>query len=183
MKESRERPEGVRNRLRRPGQGGATGSGTRGRGHLRRRSWIAVSGLAALWVVGSVAGTASAQEFTESARPAFRAETHPEGIRLVVEVPDGWALYAPVLPGEPAVRVGLPLRIEIGGAPVVPIRWPDAVRSDTPIGPARVHPAGTLHAVLPPIPGRPGPLQVTWALCSRDLCVPGRSRVALPDLR
>ena len=123
--------------------------------------------------------------------PVFGAEVEGDSVLLRFEVPEGWSLYAPVLPGPasdgtpeaaafpgPSSPAGRPLRLFHGGELLTVATWPEPVVRNTVLGPAQVHEAGR-HVGWIRL-GKPavGEIEVEWAICSQDLCVPGRTRVA-----
>ena len=109
--------------------------------------------------------------------------------RLYVDVPDGWALYAPA-----TGALGLPISARwvpsegsrAGGERAVdratdrrPIRLdgPPGRLESSAAGPVAVY-RGEVTLVLDgPGPTRGRDLEVTWALCRKEMCVPGRTRV------
>lgn len=133
---------------------------------------------------GRFAGPATlgAQEVQAQAfsPPRLRAslEQAADHVVLRLDVPEGWALYAPA-PGTP----GLPLRVSWAGdgvaLPLAP-SWPPDEPYPTNQGAARVF-RGSVTARLPAEALPPGvetlAASVRWAVCRPDLCVPGRSEV------
>ena len=146
-------------------------------------------GVALAWApgVGGVsasAGGVAAPVVPAPPEPGWSLERAEDGLALWIEVPPGWALYAP----EPG-PVGLPLEVAWLGPDGVPTgqvvraRWPAPRREPGPYGVARVYRERVSVALEPPAPARGGAsraLEVRWALCRDALCVPGTSRVVLP---
>lgn len=134
-----------------------------------------------LAITAIAAAPAASQDLAE-VRPVFRlVPDGPEALALTVCVPDGWALYAPDLPEHPTGGAGLPLRIRAGNDSVLPRAWPRPLSRSTVLGRSWIHPAGCFRAGLPAV----GPealaagLELSWALCRADLCIPGRTVVEL----
>ena len=136
-------------------------------------------------------GALAAQErpLGDRAEPAWSIAAGGEGgFVFRVEVPEGWALYAPD-PGE----LGLPLELAWVGADgsdggeggrEVRARWPEPREEDAAYGPARVYRGEVRVELEPPEPRvpRPGALEVRWAICRDDLCVPGTTELPLPSV-
>ncbi len=133
-----------------------------------------------------VSGQAGGQQrplSEESPRPVFWVDSYaaPE-LALTVCVPSPWSLYAPDLPDHPANGVGLPLRILAGERALSPTSWPSPESRATVLGRSWIHEAGCFGASvdLPEEAEAVTELGFRWALCRDDLCIPGRSVVAIP---
>lgn len=125
------------------------------------------------------------------------AEPHPR-LTLTVAPPAGWELYAPreagtrwwgeggqgspgrPRPGRPLL--GRPLAVVVPGGDGVGVRdvLPAPVASSQAGGLAFVY-DGPVRLSLDPLPAGVRRLEVRWALCREDRCVPGATGVPVPD--
>ncbi|MBT8335133.1 MAG: protein-disulfide reductase DsbD N-terminal domain-containing protein [Gemmatimonadetes bacterium] len=98
---------------------------------------------------------------------------------LTITVPDGWALYAP-----DTGSLGLPLTAHwIPADPTldtseVRLDGPPGRHESSPAGPVRVYRGRVALAIADEGSAPERDLEVRWALCQANLCVPGRTRVA-----
>lgn len=102
-----------------------------------------------------------------------------EGWTLALEVPAGWRMYAPR--GE-VPALGLPLTARwatSSGSKEVALAGPEPTEVVTEVGRTEVH-RGNIDFRVGPAPPAAQALEVTWALCRDDRCVPGRTRLDLP---
>lgn len=134
---------------------------------------------AADWNTSEVTALLEHLAATASPEPAFRLEA-PEGGRsdrwgVRVAIPEGWRLYAP-----DAADLGRPLaaRWTVAGGSSVPagLVGPPSIPEETAAGPVAVYRGSVELSVGAPPPGARG-LEISWALCRDDLCVPGRTTV------
>jgi hypothetical protein len=135
-------------------------------------AWVAI-------LVGAVTPplVAQAPSGPQAVAPRFElAESRTDGTwGLYVEIPEGWALYAP---GD--ATLGLPLTARWLGPEAA--ERPAALHGPTPVeevypwGSALVHRERVRLSLDSPAPGARA-LALRWALCRVDLCVPGESVV------
>lgn len=117
------------------------------------------------------------------------------GLVVRVAPPPGWSLYAPRTPtrseagegagegdvGADGPLLGLPLEARHPGGGILPLRGvrPEPEVRREPGGRTRVYrePVELFLAVPDPAPTA---LDLRWAVCREDRCIPGRTRVPVP---
>lgn len=98
--------------------------------------------------------------------------------RLELTVPDGWQIYAP---RTPVSSLGLPLTahwLSRTGRSEASIDGPEPTVRTTAAGPTAVHRGTVTFTIAAPRTDVVG-LELEWALCRDDQCVPGRTRIDL----
>lgn len=112
---------------------------------------------------------------------ALDRPAHADGPwRLEIGVPSGWSLYAPP---SPLVELGLPLTASwLAGArrTAALLAGPAPIAETGAAGPTEVYRGRVEMRVAAPA-GRVDALEVRWALCRADRCVPGTTVVAAPS--
>ena len=113
--------------------------------------------------------------------PTFAVYELGSGSVLEISLPEGWRLYAPTPAGEDASQVGLPLRIVAlpSGEHFEPGQWPTPLTLETVAGRGYAY-TESVDISLEGLPAGVSRLEVSWALCQEDLCIPGRTQVTVP---
>ena len=132
----------------------------------------------ALVLTGCIASPLAAQGRPDagSVAPGFElTSAGAEGTwTLGIDIPRGWALYAPDT-GE----LGLPLTArwagEGEGVPVL-LSGPPGRKEVSAAGPVSVY-RGQVRLRAQGRPGIDRTLEVRWALCREELCIPGTTRL------